>query len=119
MANEQDRQKRLLRQVLSHLDTVLVYPERRSSYPCVDDQHAHFPPTLELQAADNLRVSVGLARLYAAQRLTDNGARTLQADFEDSGFIIRCEDEEEIAIIGQHFVLDKIRPQVQIRKQHQ
>lgn len=114
MANEAHRQAALLRQVLNHIDAVLVYPERRQVYPCTDAQHANFSPSVELHAADNLRVSVGLARHYAAQHLNDGdaGLQNLRDSFEGSGFIIR-QEHEQIAIVGQHFVIDQIEPCMQ------
>jgi hypothetical protein len=105
MPNEAERQRSLLSQVLKHIDTVLAYPERRSSYQG-DKERAHFTPSLEFQASDNLRVSVGLARHYAGQQLRDGvtGLQSLRLLFEGSGFTIR-EQDEQVAIVGQHFEL--------------
>lgn len=105
MPNEAERQRSLLSQVLKHIDIVLAYPERRAAYQG-DKERAHFSPSLELQASDNLRVSVGLARHYATQQLRDGmlGLQSLRSLFEGSAFTIR-EEHEQIAIVGQHFEL--------------
>lgn len=114
MSSEIPRNVRLLSQVLSHIDSVLDIPERRSAYPQLDAQHAQFSPAVEMQPADNLRVSVGLARHYAVQHLRDglSGLQSLKTLFEGSGFAIH-EEDEQIAIVGQHFVIDQIEPRVQ------